>query len=77
MQDSNAIQQVENLRPIAERLGCSLAQLALAWATKHPMVSSVITGASKVEQVRQNFGALDVIPKLTDDVLAEIDAALT
>ena len=76
LSDSDAIAKVENLRPIAERLDCSMAQLSLAWATKHPMVSSVITGASKVEQVVQNFEALDVIPLLTSDVMSEIDAAL-
>jgi aryl-alcohol dehydrogenase-like predicted oxidoreductase len=76
LSDSDAIAKVENLRPIAERLDCSMAQLSLAWATKHPMVSSVITGASTVEQVVQNFEALDVIPLLTSDVMSEIDAAL-
>lgn len=76
LSDSDAIAKVENLRPIADRLDCSMAQLSLAWATKHPMVSSVITGASKVEQVVQNFEALDVIPMLTADVMSEIDAAL-
>ena len=73
--DAEAIARVENLRPIAERLDCTLAQLALAWATKHPMVSSVITGASKVSQIEQNFEAVKVIPQLTDDVMADIDAA--
>ena len=77
LSDAEAIQKVENLRPIADRLDCTLAQLAIAWTSKHPMVSSVITGASKVEQVEQNFAALDVIPKLTDDVMAEIDEAFT
>ena len=76
LSDQDVIERVEGLRPISERLDCSMAQLSLAWATKHPMVSSVITGASKVEQVEQNFGAVDVIPKLTDDVMAEIDEAL-
>ena len=75
LSDSTAIQQVEKLRPISERLNCTLAQLAIAWTSKHPMVSSVITGASKVAQVKQNFAALDVIPKLTDDVMSEITAA--
>ncbi|MFK8025577.1 MAG: potassium channel beta subunit family protein [Ilumatobacter sp.] len=70
------IARVEALRPIAERLDCTLAQLSLAWATKHPMVSSVITGASRVEQVVSNFEALDVIPLLTDGVMNEIDVAL-
>lgn len=71
-----AIDRVEGLRPIADRLGCSMAQLALAWCTLHPMVSTVITGASKVDQVVQNFGALDVIPLLTPEVKAEIEAAI-
>jgi voltage-dependent potassium channel beta subunit len=76
MSDANAIAKVENLRPIADRLGCSMAQLSLAWCTKHPMVSTVITGASKVSQVVENFETLDVIPLITDDVKAEIEAAL-
>ncbi len=76
LSDDEAIARVENLRPISERLDCSMAQLSLAWATKHEMVSSVITGASKVEQVVQNFEALDVIPLLTDEVMEEIDAAI-
>jgi len=74
--NAEAITKVERLRPIAERLGCTLAQLSLAWATLHPMVSTVITGASRVSQVGENFAALDVIPLLTDDVRAEIDAAI-
>ena len=77
MTDSEAIVRIEQLRPIADRLGCSMARLALAWCTKHPMVSTVITGASRVEQVVQNFEALDVIPLLTDDVMAEIEAAVS
>ncbi len=53
-----------------------MAQLSLAWAAKHPMVSSVITGASKVSRVEQNFEAVDVIPLITDDVKAEIEEAI-
>lgn len=71
---ADAVARAEKLRPIAENLDCSMAQLALAWCTKNPNVSTVITGASKVEQVVQNFGALEVIPKLTDDVMAELNA---
>jgi voltage-dependent potassium channel beta subunit len=74
--DADAVARVERLRPIAERLGCSMAQLALAWCTLHPMVSTVITGASKVSQVAQNFETVDVIPLITPDVKAEIEAAL-
>jgi len=76
MSDQDAVAQIERLRPIAERLDCTMAQLAIAWCTKHPMVSSVITGASRASQVVENMKAVDVMPKLTDDVLAEIDDAL-
>ena len=54
--------KVEKLRPIADELGCTLAQLALAWCTKNPNVSTVITGASKPSQVVENFAALEVDP---------------
>ena len=53
--------KVERLRPIADELGCSLAQLALAWCTDEPDVSTVITGASRPSQVVENFGAMDVV----------------
>ncbi len=74
--DSSRVAKIERLRPIADRLGCTMAQLSLAWCTKHPMVSSVITGASKASQVVENFAALDVIPLLTADVKAEMEQAI-
>jgi voltage-dependent potassium channel beta subunit len=74
--DAEAIARVEKLRPIADRLGCTMAQLALAWCTKNPHVSTVITGASKVSQVEQNFETVDVIPLLTDEVKEEMEAAV-
>ncbi|HET6348831.1 MAG TPA: aldo/keto reductase [Candidatus Krumholzibacteria bacterium] len=67
---------VKKLKPLAERLGCTRAQLALAWCIKNPHVSSAITGATRAEQMTENLGALDVLPKLTDDVMREIDALL-
>jgi voltage-dependent potassium channel beta subunit len=76
LSDDQAIQRVERLRPIADRIGCTMAQLSLAWATKHRMVSSVITGASKVSQVVQNFETVDVIPEITDEVRIEIEEAI-
>jgi voltage-dependent potassium channel beta subunit len=66
---------VAKLEPIAAELGGSVAQLALAWAAHNPRVSSVITGASKLEQLHHNLGALALLPKLTPEVLARIDAA--
>jgi len=74
--DADALARVEALRPIADRLGCSMSQLAIAWCTRHPMVSSVITGASRVEQVRENFGALEVMEALDDSIAEEMVAAL-
>ena len=77
MTDQEVIARIERLRPISERLGCTMAQLALAWCTKHPMVSTVITGASRPSQVAENFAALDVIPLITDEVQQEIEQALS
>ena len=74
--DPEAVAKVEKLRPIADELGCTLAQLALAWCTKNPNVSTVITGASKATQVVENFAALEVVPALTAEVLERIDAAV-
>ena len=71
--DPERNEKVRSSESIAEELDCTLAQLAIAWCAKNPHVSSVITGASRVEQVHENLAALDVLPKLTDDVMARID----
>jgi voltage-dependent potassium channel beta subunit len=65
---------VAKLEGIAAELGCSVAQLAIAWVAKNPRVSTVITGASKLSQLQSNLGAVDVIAKLTPEVMARIDA---
>jgi voltage-dependent potassium channel beta subunit len=62
------------LEPIAQELGCTLAQLALAWAAKNPRVSTVITGASHTEQLKANLGALAVMDKLTPEFITRIEA---
>jgi voltage-dependent potassium channel beta subunit len=72
--DRNA--KVRRLAGIAGELGCSPAQLSIAWCARNPHVSSVITGASRVQQVEENLGALDVLARLDDDVVARIEAAL-
>jgi voltage-dependent potassium channel beta subunit len=69
--------KVRRLKEIADGLGCSLAQLALAWCTKNPHVSTVITGASRVSQVEENMAALEVVERLDDEVMQRIDAALS
>jgi voltage-dependent potassium channel beta subunit len=68
--------KISLLMPIASELGCSMAQLALAWCLKNPNVSTVITGASRASQVNENMAALDVVPKLTDDVMQQIETIL-
>lgn len=68
--------KVQQLALIAKELGCSMAQLALAWCLKNPNVSTVITGASKASQVIENMAALNVAPKLTEDVMERIEAIL-
>ena len=56
--------------------GAPLAQLALAWCAHNPHVSTVITGASRPEQVKENMKALAVLPKLTPEVIARIEKAV-
>ena len=68
------IETVRRLKPVADRLGVSQSQLAVAWCLKNENVSSVITGASRPEQLEENVAALKVLDKLTPEVLGEIDA---
>ena len=70
--DSAQNAKVRQLTEVAERLGCTMSQLAIAWCAANPRVSSVITGASRVEQVHENLGAMEVLAKLTPDVLGEL-----
>lgn len=65
---------VAALGEIAAELGATTAQLAIAWCTKNPRVSSVITGASRVEQLRANLHAVEVAERLTPEVLGRIEA---
>jgi voltage-dependent potassium channel beta subunit len=71
--DPAKIAVARRLAPLAAELGCTLAQLALAWCLKNPNVSTVITGASRASQVAENMRALDVVDRLTPDVMARID----
>jgi voltage-dependent potassium channel beta subunit len=70
------VERVELMMPIAEELGCSMAQLALAWCLKNPNVSTVITGASRTEQVTENMKAIEVVDKLTEEVMERIEGIL-
>jgi voltage-dependent potassium channel beta subunit len=71
---SNA--RVRQLRTVADDLGCTLSQLSIAWCARNPHVSTVITGASRVDQVRENLKALEVLPRLDDDVMSRIEQAI-
>jgi len=70
------IEKVKQLQPVAADVGCSMAQLGLAWCLKNPNVSTVITGASRPEQVAENMAALDIVPKLTSTVIERIEGIL-
>jgi aryl-alcohol dehydrogenase-like predicted oxidoreductase len=65
--------KVQALEPIARELNCTLSQLALAWCLKNPYVSTVITGASRVEQVHENMKASQVASKITPEILERIN----
>jgi voltage-dependent potassium channel beta subunit len=69
-------QKVGQMLPIAEELGCTMAQLALAWTLKNPNVSTTITGASRPEQVVENMKAIDFVDKLTPEVMERIETIL-
>lgn len=71
--DQEKIAKVKALEPIAKDLGCTLSQLSLAWCLKNPFVSSVITGASRLSQVQENVKAVEIAPKLTEDVMRRIN----
>jgi len=70
------ISKVKQLVPIAQELGCTMSQLALAWCLKNPNVSSVITGASRADQVHENMKAIAVVEKLSSEVIRNIDGIL-
>ncbi len=70
------VAKAKRLGPIAKELGCTRAQLALAWCLRNPNVSTVITGATRAAQVKENLKALEVVPKLTGEVMARIEAAV-
>ena len=70
------LEKVKQLEPTAKAMGCSLAQLALAWCLKNPHVSTVITGATRPEQVIENMKADEIVNKLDDSVMEKIDGIL-
>ena len=74
VQDGAKLSKVRALAPIAQELSCTLAQLAIAWCLKNAHVSTVITGASRPSQVKENMQAERVVSKLSPDIMARIHA---
>jgi voltage-dependent potassium channel beta subunit len=70
------IEKTRKLEELAHGLECTLAQLAIAWCLKNPNVSSVITGATKMEQLMENLGAIDVKRKLNTEIMRKIEKIL-
>ena len=70
------VAKVRRLRPIADGVGCSTARLAIAWCLANPHVSTVMLGASRLEQLEHNLGALEVLPKLDDAMRQRIAQAV-
>uniref|UniRef100_A0A8B9H627 Potassium voltage-gated channel subfamily A regulatory beta subunit 2 n=1 Tax=Astyanax mexicanus TaxID=7994 RepID=A0A8B9H627_ASTMX len=68
--------KLKELQAIAERLGCTLPQLAIAWCLRNEGVSSVLLGASNTDQLMENIGAIQVLPKLSSSIVHEVDSIL-
>uniref|UniRef100_A0A8D3AUX7 Voltage-gated potassium channel subunit beta-2 n=1 Tax=Scophthalmus maximus TaxID=52904 RepID=A0A8D3AUX7_SCOMX len=68
--------KLKELQAIAERLGCTLPQLAIAWCLRNEGVSSVLLGASNTDQLMENIGAIQVLPKLSSSINHEVDSIL-
>jgi voltage-dependent potassium channel beta subunit len=70
------VKKVINLESVAKDLGISMGNLALAWCLKNKNVSTVITGATKLDQLKENLKAVDAVEKLTTDVMEKVEAIL-
>jgi len=72
--DADKAARVAALEPIARAMGATLAQFSLAWCLQNPHVSSVITGASRIEQLRENLRAADFVDRFTPEIMGEVEA---
>ena len=70
------VRKAHELEGVARELGVPLTQMAIAWCLKNPNVSTVILGASNAQQLAQNLTGLDLVPRMTDDVMEKIEAVL-
>jgi Predicted oxidoreductases (related to aryl-alcohol dehydrogenases) len=74
--EGGRVAQARRLRPLADELGCSTAQLAIAWCAANPNVSTVMLGASRLEQLEHNLAALAVLPKLDEAMRQRVAQAV-
>ena len=70
------LEKVKSLKNISDSIDVSLSLFSIAWCLKNPNVSTVILGASKVSQLEENLKALDVVEKLTDEIMQQVDAVM-
>ena len=73
IRDAGRLARVAALEPLAQEMGATLAQFSLAWCLQNPWVSTVITGASRVEQVHENMKAVEFIDRFTPEVVEALD----
>lgn len=73
---ADKIAKVRKLNAVANELGCTLAQMAIAWCLKNPNVSTVITGSSKVDQIKENMEAIKVKHLLSEEIMHQIESIL-
>lgn len=71
--NADRLAKASALEPLAKDMGATLAQFSLAWCLQNPRISSVLTGASRVEQVRENIQAINFVDRFSPDVMQEID----
>ena len=71
--NADRLATVSALKPLADQMGATLAQFSIAWCLQNPDVSSVLTGASRVQQIHENMKALKFVDSFTPDVMQEVD----
>lgn len=74
--EASKLDKTKALAELAQELGTTLPKLAIAWTVRNPHVSTTILGASKVEQLKENLQALDIVPLLTHEVMEKIETIL-
>ncbi|KAJ8540614.1 hypothetical protein ON010_g12611 [Phytophthora cinnamomi] len=70
------VEKADKLGPVADKLGVSMAELALAWCVSNENVSTVMIGAKTLAQLEQNLKAMEAVDKITTEVKAEIDVLI-